>query len=101
VTYPKIVAAGVLSCLLMASAARAQTTVDVAKITCEQFLLFKITDPNNIALWLSGYFNGKRGNTVIDVQALQDHLDKVKTYCRSNYNTPVMQAVETLLGVSR
>ena len=47
---------------LIISAAQAQVTVDVSKITCEQFRGYAITDPNNIALWLSGYYNGQRYN---------------------------------------
>jgi acid stress chaperone HdeB len=39
------------------SIASAQVTVDVAKITCDQFTLYKITDPQNIAIWLSGYLS--------------------------------------------
>ena len=32
----------------------AQTTIDVAKITCEQLVLMKVADPDHIAIWLSG-----------------------------------------------
>jgi hypothetical protein len=52
------------------SAAQAQVTVDVSKITCEQFVGYKITNPRNISMWLSGYYNGKRGNTMLDTQGL-------------------------------
>lgn len=100
-TNSKAVVAGLLFFLTTVVAAPAQTMLDVSKITCEQFLLYKITDPNNIAIWLSGYYNGKRGNTVIDVQGLQDHLSKVTDYCRSNYTTTVMQAVETVVGAAK
>ena len=58
--------------LILAAAAsqpaHAQVTLDLAKVTCEQWSGYKITNPQNIALWLSGYYNGKRGNTVIDTQ---------------------------------
>jgi hypothetical protein len=46
--------------------ARAQVTLEVSKITCEQFRRYTITDPRDIALWISGYFNGQRKNTVVD-----------------------------------
>ena len=94
----KPVAAGLFFCVIAAPAVHAQTTIDVSKITCEQFLNYKITNPNNIALWISGYYNGKRGNTVLDVQSIQDHVEKVKDYCVRNDKLPVMQAVETLFG---
>jgi len=48
-----------LSVLLSASS-RAQMTVDVAKITCRQYLFDRTFSPRAlmIANWLSGYFNG-------------------------------------------
>ncbi|HEX5210614.1 MAG TPA: HdeA/HdeB family chaperone [Pseudolabrys sp.] len=76
------------------SAAEAQVTIDVAKITCEQFRNYAITDPNNIAIWLSGYYNAKRNNTVIDVQAFKESLEKVKDYCITRPNLTVMQAAK-------
>ena len=87
--------------LLAPEASQAQVSVDVAKITCEQFILFKITDPKNIALWLSGYYNAKRNNTVIDPQALEQNTDKVKQYCTTNLKVTVMQAVEATLGENK
>jgi acid stress chaperone HdeB len=83
------------------SGAQAQVTLDVAKITCEQFILYKITDPKNIVAWISGYYNGKRDNTVLDTQALEQNADKVKDYCLRNMNTPVMQAAETALNLKK
>lgn len=78
--------------------ARAQITIDVSKITCDQFRNYSITDPNNIALWLSGYYNGQRRNTVISVTSFKETLEKVKDYCITNQKMTVMQAVETILG---
>jgi HdeA/HdeB family len=54
-----------LSVLLSASEARAQMTVDVAKITCRQYLFDRNFSPRvpMIANWLSGYFNGQKNNT--------------------------------------
>ncbi len=46
--------------------AHAQVTIDVSKITCEQYILYSVADPKDIAMWLSGYYNAKRNNTVID-----------------------------------
>ena len=81
--------------LITALPLHAQTTIDVSKITCEQWLAFKVADPNSIALWLSGYYNGKRDNTVVEVQAFKDDIEKLKKFCIRNPTTPVMKAVET------
>jgi hypothetical protein len=48
--------------LLGSTAAPAQVSTDLAKITCNEFILFKVTDPTNIALWLSGRYSAKRNN---------------------------------------
>ena len=38
------------------AAAHAQVTLDLAKVTCEQLVLYRIT----------GYYSGRNGNTVVD-----------------------------------
>jgi acid stress chaperone HdeB len=89
-----------LIAIIGASQARAQVTVDVAKITCRQLFFDKTISPNekSLALWLSGYFNGKRGNTVLDLGALAKNVDKVEDYCRLNQDVTVMDAVTKALG---
>ena len=77
-------------------AARAQVTLDVSKITCDQFAGYKVTNPQNIAIWLSGYYNGKRDNTILDTQNLIANAKKLRDYCIRNPQTLVMRAVETL-----
>ncbi len=79
------------------SGANAQVTIDVAKITCDQFTLYKVTDPLNVAIWLSGYYHGQRGETTVDTQELAAYLQKVKDYCYLNPQVTVMQAVDSML----
>ena len=83
---------------LINPAAQAQVTIDVSKITCQQLRSYAITDPNNIALWLSGYYNGRRGNTIVTVQSFKENVQKVMDYCITNRTVTVMQAVETLFA---
>jgi hypothetical protein len=49
----------------------AQVTLDVSKITCKQFALHEVAKPRSLAIWLSGYYAGKRDVTTIDMQALE------------------------------
>ena len=84
--------------LATCSGAGAQVTIDVAKITCDQFTLYKVTDPQNIAIWLSGYYHGQRNDTTVDTQELATYLEKVKSYCNLNPQVRVMQAVESMLN---
>src|SRR5262245_42882640 len=92
--------AGLISGSMLAfqavSAAQAQVTIDVAKISCDQFTSFNIRNPEEIAIWLSGYYHGKRDNTLIDTEGWRD-TKKVWDYCVRNPKIPLMNAVETLL----
>jgi len=97
----RLVLLGTLLALFGAGAARAQVTVDVAKISCKQFLIDTVAPTKIVAVWLSGYYNGKRGNTVIDIATLQKDADLVEDYCRLNLDVTVMDAVKNVLGVDK
>src|SRR5947207_14972455 len=94
-------AAGLLFALQAVPAARAQVTLDLSKITCGQYTGHKVTNPQNIAIWLSGYYHGKRGDTTLDTQGLIADAKKLRDYCFKNSQTPVMQAAEKLFGTGR
>jgi hypothetical protein len=95
------VASTLLLALLAITNAQAQVSIDVAKITCDQFAAYRITDPHNIAIWLSGYYNGKRDNTVIDTQVLNENYTKLRDICVTNPRLTVIQAVERLFNPAR
>ena len=80
--------------------AEAQVVVDVSKITCDQFATYKIENPEYIAIWLSGYYHGTRGDMKVDVQTLSADAKKVEYYCLSKPDLPLVQAVKTVLGIS-
>jgi len=63
------------------SLGQAQVTIDVSKITCDQYVGMKITDYKYIALWLSGYFNGRKGNLLVDPQKFSADTEKLYQYC--------------------
>jgi acid stress chaperone HdeB len=90
--------APVLLALFLDSPVQAQVLLDVAKIDCGQYLSYKVANPKSIAIWLNGYHHGKRGDTVIDTEQLDEDIDKIQKYCAQNPNTPLMQAVETVIG---
>jgi hypothetical protein len=87
----------VLLAPMVGAGAGAQVTIDVAKITCDQLTLYKVTDPQNIALWLSGYYHGQRNDTTLDTLELATYLQNVKDYCNLHPQVTVVQAVETML----
>src|ERR1700722_19463779 len=97
----KSIVCALLLCLVSGSGASAQIMIDVARITCKQFLNDTITVPDNIAYWLGGYYDGRRGNTEFDVDVLKHNVSKLEDYCVHNQDVTVMDAVESLLGLSR
>ena len=94
-----IVAAMMLA--LGAFPAQAQTSVDVAKISCRQFIFDDIALSKSIAVWLAGYYSGQQHNTVVDMGRVQQNIDKVQDFCRLNLETLVMDAAKKALGVTK
>jgi len=90
--------AALLCALSSWSGAHAQVTLDVAKITCDQFTLYKITDPQNIAIWLSGYYHAKQNSTLVDTQQLTANTKKIRDYCIMRPEETVLHAVESVFG---
>ena len=93
----------ILIAFLVATAGHAQVTIDVSKITCDQFMAFKVADPRDIGIWLSGYYHGKQGSTVMEPERLKEIAAKVKSQCllRQNAQLPVIQIVEKVVGTSK
>jgi acid stress chaperone HdeB len=80
--------------------ASAQTTVDVSKITCDQFIRLSVAPPDTIAIWLSGYYHGLQRRTTVDVQKLKAQPQNMTTYCLyqgKGGTVSVMEAAEKVL----
>ena len=86
--------------LLFSVDAEAQEVVDVSKITCDQFATYKIANPEYIAIWLSGYYHGTRGDMKVDIQTLKADAARVENYCLSKPDVPLVQAVKAVLAIS-
>lgn len=86
--------------LLAASPVGAQVVLDVSKLTCWQFATNKVANPERVAAWISGFYHGKRGDMLVDTEKLDKDTDRLKRFCLSNGDMPVMEAVETVVGTS-
>jgi acid stress chaperone HdeB len=86
---------------LVASAAKAQLTIDVTKISCSQYLFDKIAPSRSIAIWLSGYYNGLQRNTVIDLDRMDQNIDKIEDFCRLHLETTLGEAAKTVLNIGK
>ena len=98
--HPHLAISGAILALFFASPIQAQETLDASKITCDQFVHSKISQPRTVAAWLSGFYNGKSNNAVLDKQNFEANLTKLINFCsdEKNFKVPVMQAVERAIG---
>jgi acid stress chaperone HdeB len=88
--------------LVHVAAPQAQVTVDVAKITCEEFMMQKLAwTSRDIELWISGYYHGKRNNTIVDVETTKENEEKLNSYCYKHGEATVMDAAKNVLGLDK
>jgi len=97
----QLILTGAFFVFVQIAAPRAQVTVDVSKITCEQLILEKPVPAKYVVLRLSGYYNGKRNNTIIEPESLDKNEEKVDFYCNLHRETAVMDAVKNVLGLDK
>jgi hypothetical protein len=87
-----------LALLVGPSTAQAQVTVDVSKITCSQFVEYKIADPKDIIIWMNGYHHGLHHSLILDTQSLLENAKKIEDYRFKHPDLLVMKAVEAVVG---
>jgi len=81
--------------------AQAQMSVDVAKITCKQFWQDEVGSSSSLAIWLSGFYHGKRDDTQVDISALKNNARELEAHCRKNPEINLMDAVKNVFGTGR
>ena len=117
--YTPIVTGLVLTSIVFATvSAQAQVSIDVSKITCDQYVHDKIpiadlpafsTAPLEtrsmlsralIATWLSGYSHAKTANLNIALESFEENVNKLNNYCydEKNFKVPIMEAIVKVLG---
>jgi acid stress chaperone HdeB len=96
---PWLIMFGTGLALIGLQAVQAQVTIDITKITCNQFLASQITDSRTLGVWLNGYVNGERGKTLIDPLST-GHLS-LGRYCESHMDTLVLDAARNVFGADK
>jgi len=90
---------GFVVTLLSATLVHGQISIDVSKVTCDQFAQGKIGEPRTTAVWLNGYYHGKNGSTIIDTQQSEAIFGDLMNFCRTGENGKllVMQVLDRLM----
>jgi len=88
--------AGALMLVVISAAysAYAQVTVDISKITCEQFNVQPKAD--SVAIWLSGYYHGDHHDPILEISKFEANARDLRAACRQaeNFKRPIMQLIE-------
>jgi HdeA/HdeB family len=86
---------GTLVIVSAAQSVQAQITVDISKITCEQFNVLEKQD--SVAIWLSGYYHGQKRNPVLEINVFEEALRKFRAACRQpdNFKRPAVELIES------
>jgi acid stress chaperone HdeB len=80
-------------------AVQAQVTIDITKITCNEFVTGQLTDSNTLSVWLNGYVNGARGKTLVD--PLSPGRIALVHYCEDHTDALVLDAARNVYGADK
>lgn len=78
--------------------AHAQLTINMASITCKQYLNMPPDQSRNFSSWMSGWFSYQTHRTFVDFLQHQQNVAKVKSWCQFRWNDSVMSALKTTIG---
>jgi hypothetical protein len=84
-------------CLMLAgtpASVLAQASIDMARITCAQYLAMSPTDGAVFSAWMSGWFNQKKGYVFVNLDAYTRNVASVKSWCALNPTLTVMAGLE-------
>jgi hypothetical protein len=89
----------VIAAAMLSSAAHAQDKadkgkVDMASVTCADYLAMSPTDDAIFSAWMSGWFNQKKGYVTLDLDVYKRNISNVKAWCANNPTLSVMASIE-------
>jgi hypothetical protein len=92
------IALGLIAAATMSGAAQAQDRadkgkVDMASITCADYLAMSPTDDAIFSAWMSGWFNQKKGYVTLDLDVYKRNIANVKAWCLDNPTLSVMASI--------
>ena len=94
-----LIVAAMLSVSSVSARAEEKMTVDMSKLTCSQLTKLGFQDFAGVTMWLSGYYNASKRNTVIDLDQFAQAAKTVKDFCQTSPRATVMSAAERALGI--
>jgi len=78
----------------LSSAANAQVTIDMSRVTCGEYLAMSTAQSATFSAWMSGWFNQKSGYVFVDLNAYARNVANVKAWCALNPTQTVMAGLQ-------
>jgi acid stress chaperone HdeB len=91
-------AVAVTSVMLACPAFATETTIDMSKLTCDQFTKYSDADKGTVMMWLEGYYTEEDEDAVIDFGKMAGHLAQLMVYCAANPTTDIITASDGVMG---
>jgi len=86
-----------LAAVVLAPTAVNSQQIDVAAMTCQQFVQSDDARTNLIVAWLLGFYTDEQDPQVIDLNSLNKTRDRFINFCRQQPNFKMTTAAEGLL----
>ena len=80
--------------------ANAQLTIDMARITCDQYLAMTPARSNDFSAWMSGWFSFKNDRPFVDLVVHQKNIASVKEWCKFHPRESVMTGLKNAIVVN-
>jgi acid stress chaperone HdeB len=90
----KLIAAAAVLAAFAAKPASAQVVIQMAEITCQQFLDAEPGRQVLIGSWMSGYYSASKNLNMFDVDYAARNAEVVMEFCRKHKSESFMAAVE-------
>jgi HdeA/HdeB family len=84
--------------LLFPVTANAQVTIDMAALTCSQYLAMSPSTSRDFSAWMSGWYSYQTRRTFVDVLAHQKNIANYKSWCQYRPQASVMEALQSAIG---
>jgi acid stress chaperone HdeB len=94
-TTASILFAAVLS---LSSVPAHAAKLDLATMSCKQFLESGDDTIKMVLTWMDGWYKGDEDNAIIDTDVFVENAKKFGSYCGKNPNVSIVTAADEVLG---
>lgn len=76
--------------------ARAVVKVEMAEITCQQFINYSFDKQEAVGAWMSGYWNAQRNLETLDITRYKANSKRVSDYCKRHRKARLLATIQNV-----